>query len=190
MIITWRADQCHRYHSPAAAEIAAIYSTKESAAPDPNDRIMHIQSHDGFLIAIKATSQAADPLTYLLLFPFREHGWGGQRSMEQNYQDAMTIVRKHGKPDIFLTFTANPSWQEILDNLLPNQKPQDRPDVVTQVFNLRVKELLCDIRDLDFFGKVIAYIYTVELQKRGLPHTHLSYSISCRAGQTTHTRAS
>eukprot|EP00794_Sanderia_malayensis_P002159 gene2159-biopygen1933 len=46
---------------------------------------------------------------------------GSQRSMQQNYQDAMTIVRKHGKPDIFLTFTANPNWQGVLDNLLPNR---------------------------------------------------------------------
>eukprot|EP00794_Sanderia_malayensis_P012474 gene12474-biopygen9942 len=72
MIITSRPDQDHRYHSPAAAEIAAIYSTKDGAGPDPNDRIMHIQMRDGYLIDIKATNPAADPLTY----PFGEHGWG------------------------------------------------------------------------------------------------------------------
>eukprot|EP00794_Sanderia_malayensis_P020870 gene20870-biopygen15392 len=98
--------------------------------------------------------------------------------MQQNYQDAMTIVRKHGKTDIFLTFTANPSWQEILENLLPNQKPQDRPDIVTRVFNLKFKQLLCDILDLNLFGKVIAYVYTVEFQKRGLPHTHMILSLA------------
>eukprot|EP00794_Sanderia_malayensis_P013255 gene13255-biopygen10574 len=268
MIITSRADQDHRYHSPAAAEIAAIYSTKDGAAPDPNDRIIHIQRHDGYLIDIKATNPAADPLTYPLLFPFGEHEsksenisqpftyqdccfnsrylvdaftkvegsdltyirthqkdlivesykglmdhlyrgpehqnllaqahnpataqhinigrviilpssfTGSQRSMQQNYQDAMTIVRKHGKPDIFLTFTANPSWQEIVENLLPNQKPQDRPDIVTRIFNLKFKELLCDILDLNFFGKVIAYVYTVEFQERGLPHTHMILSLA------------
>eukprot|EP00794_Sanderia_malayensis_P020808 gene20808-biopygen15344 len=98
---------------------------------------------------------------------------GSQRSMQQNYQDAMTIVRKHGKPDIFLTFTANPNWQDILDNLLPNQNPQDRPDIVARIFNLKFKELLCDILDLNFFGKVVAHVYTVEFQKRGLPDTHM-----------------
>eukprot|EP00794_Sanderia_malayensis_P002293 gene2293-biopygen2036 len=103
---------------------------------------------------------------------------GSQRSMQQNYQDAMTIVRKHGKPDIFLTFTANPNWQDVLDNLLPNQKPQDRPDIVTRVFHLKFKELLCDILDLNFFGKVVAYVYTVEFQKRGLPHTHMIISLA------------
>eukprot|EP00794_Sanderia_malayensis_P002203 gene2203-biopygen1972 len=98
--------------------------------------------------------------------------------MQQNYQDAMTIVRKHGKPDIFLTFTANPNWQDVLDNLLPNQTPQDRPDIVTRVFHLKFKELLCDILDLNFFGKVVAYVYTVEFQKCGLPHTHMIISLA------------
>eukprot|EP00794_Sanderia_malayensis_P013180 gene13180-biopygen10508 len=76
MVITSRADQDHRYHSPAAAEIAAICSTKDGAAPDPNDTIMHIQRRDGYLIDIKATNPAANQLTYPLLFPFGEHGWG------------------------------------------------------------------------------------------------------------------
>eukprot|EP00794_Sanderia_malayensis_P014677 gene14677-biopygen11774 len=76
MIITSRANQNHRYHSPAAAEIAGIYSTKDGAAPDPNDRILHIKKRDGYLIDIKATNPTADPLNYPLLFPFGEHGWG------------------------------------------------------------------------------------------------------------------
>eukprot|EP00794_Sanderia_malayensis_P000981 gene981-biopygen234 len=327
-VITIHGSAYHRTGSQApqssSTEIAAIYNTKDGAASDPNDRIVHIQRPDGYLIDIKATNPAADPLTYPLLFPFCEHGWGtaiaklpavhaqipadqperrqtrltasqfytyriqvqehfsalhlsrplfqqylvdaftkvegsdltyirthqkdlrvesykglmdhlyrraehqnllaqahnpataqhsnvgrviilpssftgSQRSMQQNYQDAMTIVRTHAKPDIVLTFTANPSWQEILENLLPNQKPQDRPDIVTRVLNLKFKELLCDILDLNFFGKVIAYVYTVEFQKRGLPHTHMILSLAeqdkprtlkhiDRRDQNTHTR--
>ncbi len=34
---------------------------------------------------------------------------GGPRCMQQNYQDAMVIVRKFGKPDLFITMTCNPS---------------------------------------------------------------------------------
>ena len=55
--------------------------------------------------------------------------------MFQNYdQDAMTIVRKYGKPDVFLTMTANPWWPEIIENSHPNQKANDRPDIVSRVF--------------------------------------------------------
>ena len=54
--------------------------------------------------------------------------------MQQNYQDAMSIVRKFGKPDLFVTFTCNPKWREIFASLLYGQKPQDRPDIVARVF--------------------------------------------------------
>ncbi|XP_058789586.1 uncharacterized protein LOC131663282 [Phymastichus coffea] len=46
---------------------------------------------------------------------------GSPRHMQQNYQDAMAIVGKTGKPDIFLTMTCNPRWKEIQENLLPIQ---------------------------------------------------------------------
>ncbi len=34
---------------------------------------------------------------------------GSPRVMQQNYQDAMALVRKCGKPDLFLTMTCNPN---------------------------------------------------------------------------------
>eukprot|EP00794_Sanderia_malayensis_P020759 gene20759-biopygen17141 len=37
---------------------------------------MYIQRRDSYLIDIKATNPAVDPLTYLLLFPFGEHCCG------------------------------------------------------------------------------------------------------------------
>ncbi|XP_074096362.1 uncharacterized protein LOC141525697 [Cotesia typhae] len=43
---------------------------------------------------------------------------GSPRNMLQNYQDAMAIVRKHGKTDLFITMTCNPNWKEIKENLL------------------------------------------------------------------------
>jgi len=33
---------------------------------------------------------------------------GSPRSLLQNYQDAMAMIAKFGKPDLFLTFTCNP----------------------------------------------------------------------------------
>lgn len=36
---------------------------------------------------------------------------GSPRNMAQNYQDAMAIVRKFGKPDFFITMTCNPHWK-------------------------------------------------------------------------------
>ncbi|GBM04078.1 hypothetical protein AVEN_247950-1 [Araneus ventricosus] len=50
--------------------------------------------------------------------------------MQQNYQDAMAMVRKFCKPDLFLTFTCNPSWSEILNSMEGVQRPEDRPDII------------------------------------------------------------
>src|SRR6267154_4140181 len=58
---------------------------------------------------------------------------GSPRNMAQNYQDAMAIVRKYGKPDYFITFTCNPKWLEITDNLNYQQSVEFRPDLIARV---------------------------------------------------------
>jgi len=50
---------------------------------------------------------------------------GGPRYMHEHTQDAMTYVRKHGKSDLFTTFTCNPQWPEISADLLPGQAAHD-----------------------------------------------------------------
>ena len=44
---------------------------------------------------------------------------GGPRYMQQLLQDSLAICREYKKPDLFLTMTANGSWPEITQNLLP-----------------------------------------------------------------------
>ena len=46
---------------------------------------------------------------------------GSARHMYQLLQDSLAICREHRKPDLFLTMTANASWPEITNNLLPGQ---------------------------------------------------------------------
>jgi hypothetical protein len=82
---------------------------------------------------------------------------GGPRNMQQNYQDAMAICRKFGKPFLFITMTCNPNWPEIQDNLLDDQTASDRPDLVSKVFYLKLKALQHDILDLGILGKVEAH---------------------------------
>jgi hypothetical protein len=42
---------------------------------------------------------------------------GGPRHMHEYTQDAMTYVRKYGRPDLFITFTCNPTWDEIKEHV-------------------------------------------------------------------------
>ncbi|KAL4104522.1 hypothetical protein QTP88_019817 [Uroleucon formosanum] len=37
---------------------------------------------------------------------------GGPLYMHESTQDAMTYVRVHGRPDLFITFTCNPTWKD------------------------------------------------------------------------------
>jgi hypothetical protein len=98
---------------------------------------------------------------------------GSPRFMQKNYLDAMTIVTRLGRPDLFLTFTANPNWEEISRELLPGQTAADRPDIVARVFYLKLKCFLDDLRARKFFGNVVGHMWTMEYQKRGLPHAHI-----------------
>jgi len=93
--------------------------------------------------------------------------------MVQNYQDAMAICRWACCPDAFVTFTCNPQWLEIKRVLLFGQQPQDRLDLVTRVFKIKLKELINDIHKKHILGCTIAGIYVIEFQKRGLPHAHI-----------------
>jgi ATP-dependent DNA helicase PIF1 len=100
---------------------------------------------------------------------------GSPRHMAALYQDAMAVVRYFGKPDLFVTMTCNPNWPEIKDNLFPGQITSDRPDLVSRVFELKLQELMDDIRKREIFGPVRAFIYVIEFQKRGLPHAHMLF---------------
>ncbi|KAE9047120.1 hypothetical protein PR001_g4343 [Phytophthora rubi] len=89
------------------------------------------------------------------------------------YQDFMAIVREYGKPDVFVTITCNPKWEEIEEKITdPLQSTQDRPDIVARVWQQRLKTLLKDL-DEGVLGRLLVRIYVVEFQKRGLPHAHI-----------------
>ncbi len=98
---------------------------------------------------------------------------GSPRHMQQLFQDSMAIARYFKKVDLFLTMTANPNWEEVTRELLPGQSASDRPDLVARVFQMKKKALLQEILKDGIFGHAVAHVYTIEFQKRGLPHMHL-----------------
>lgn len=102
---------------------------------------------------------------------------GSPRNMFQNYLDAMSIVQHFGKPSLFVTMTCNPSWPEIVE-VLGGANANFRPDVVVRVFKSKLRELIDSIVKRHIFGKVEAIIYTIEFQKRGLPHAHVLITLN------------
>lgn len=83
---------------------------------------------------------------------------GGDRFMQQLFQDSMAIVRYFGKPTLFILSTANPRWQEIQDELLGDQCASDRADLIARVFHLKQQDLLQQLRNNQIFGRFLGMI--------------------------------
>ncbi|XP_021717933.1 uncharacterized protein LOC110685716 [Chenopodium quinoa] len=85
---------------------------------------------------------------------------GSPRLLIQNYHDALAICRWAGPPDIFITFTCNPNWDEIVQylSIIPSQQPEDRPDIIARVFKIKLDELMCDLTERGHFGQTKAGI--------------------------------
>ncbi|XP_063993665.1 uncharacterized protein LOC135171207 [Diachasmimorpha longicaudata] len=63
------------------------------------------------------------------------------QNMQEYIQDAMTYVRHYGRPDLFITFTCNPNWQEIQTLLLPGQQAIHRHDITALFDKIRPEEI-------------------------------------------------
>ena len=98
--------------------------------------------------------------------------------MQQYYQDAMAIMRHTGKPDLFITMTltCNPKWKELKETLKKfpeGTTSNDIRNITVRLFYAKFKMLLNDIIKQNIFGQVLSYVYSIEFQKRSLPHAHI-----------------
>ncbi|XP_030060875.1 uncharacterized protein LOC115471313 [Microcaecilia unicolor] len=137
-----------------------------------NQKLLRVEKYKGLMdhLASESTAPQFTPgQPFILPSTFS----GSPRNMHQNYKDAMAIVRKYGKPDLFITMTCNPRWEEITENLQKGQTPEFRPDLLARVFHLKLKQLLHDICKEHILGIPLAKIHVIEFQKRGLPHAHI-----------------
>ncbi|XP_027066497.1 uncharacterized protein [Coffea arabica] len=79
---------------------------------------------------------------------------GGPRDMKRRYLDAMSL-------------------KEIQHNLKYGEEAQDRLDLVAGVFRAKCEVLRAEIVKKKLYGEVVAFVYVIEYQKRGLPHAHM-----------------
>ncbi|XP_076030510.1 uncharacterized protein LOC143018816 [Oratosquilla oratoria] len=114
---------------------------------------------------------------------------GGPRYMKERQQDALAYVTAYGSPDYFITFTMNPRWPEVLEVVKkfggPGTQGADRPDLMSRIFKLKLDSLMDDLIHKKAFGAVKAYLYSVEWQKRGLPHAHILLWMAVRVTADT-----
>ncbi|XP_072088334.1 uncharacterized protein [Arachis hypogaea] len=75
---------------------------------------------------------------------------------------------------VFVHYTSNPQWEEIQRYCKEkNLKSEDRPDTDCRLFKAKLDKLIKDIHKNKLFGISIVVIYTIEFQKRGLPHAQI-----------------
>ena len=87
----------------------------------------------------------------------------------------MALVAKYGRPDAFITMTASPRWAEVMSNLRPGEQAHNRPDLIARVFRQKLRALLHDLTVEHVMGRVIAFTYVIELQKRELPRARIFF---------------
>jgi hypothetical protein len=98
---------------------------------------------------------------------------GGPRHMQQQYQDSLAIARYFQKVDLFITVTANSAWPEIQQAIREHSNSIDRAEAVCRAFKAKLDTILEDIEKNEIFGPCAARVYSIEFQKRGLPHAHI-----------------
>ncbi|KAH9138735.1 hypothetical protein LEN26_005333 [Aphanomyces euteiches] len=92
---------------------------------------------------------------------------GEPRYMRQRYLDAMAIVRKYGRLDLFITL------ELAKDDYGFKRSPADRPDLSTRMFRLKLLAIEAMLTKGAVLGRQGACVRSVEFQKRGLPHAHI-----------------
>ncbi|GJS92889.1 DNA helicase [Tanacetum coccineum] len=99
---------------------------------------------------------------------------GSPRYMYAHYLNALVICRVHGSPAFFITFTCNIKWPKIEEFMMAFTQltVTDRADIIDRVFEKKVRDYIDFVRDSNTFGTVVGVLYTIEFQKRGLPHCH------------------
>ncbi|GFR05141.1 helitron_like_N domain-containing protein [Trichonephila clavata] len=69
--------------------------------------------------------------------------------------------------------TCNTTWQEITKELTPRQNSLGTHDLTARVFKIKVQKLDALLTKDKIFGDTKYSMYSIEWQKRGLPHVHL-----------------
>nr|GEU62216.1 hypothetical protein [Tanacetum cinerariifolium] len=67
----------------------------------------------------------------------------------------------------------NGSMSSIWKSRPVHHKSPDWPEIGTQVFKMKLTELMDDLTKRHVFGDCYAVVYVIEFQKQGLPHAHI-----------------
>ncbi|KAJ9541777.1 hypothetical protein OSB04_028283 [Centaurea solstitialis] len=164
------------YNLPSASEVAALIVGDIGNTTEKRDIIVEHQT--GRLQQISELHPSYLPLQYPLLFPYGEDGYRvdiphrGITSSNSSKRPNVTMREFFAFmiQDRVNIFSLILNARRLLQQLIVDE---DRPDILCQLFKMKLDALIKDLKDNALFGKVQAVVYTVEFQKRDLPHSHI-----------------
>ncbi|KAL0453518.1 UNVERIFIED_CONTAM: hypothetical protein Slati_1329900 [Sesamum latifolium] len=148
-----------QYNLPTTSEVVALIVGDGQQSRGTRDIV--IEERGRGLQRITELHPSSMAMQYPLLFSYGEDDFRtditrnprSQNSLQPKSRRQFISLREYhayryyGPPDIFLTFTCNPKWSEIQKfvDLIPDQKVEDRIDVVASVFKIKLDELMKDL---------------------------------------------
>ncbi|KAF7807290.1 uncharacterized protein G2W53_039451 [Senna tora] len=148
-LIKKRTTDTRIYNLPTADEIAALIVGDFD--PENVERDIIVEERSGKLQRIDELHPLYLPMQYPLMFPRGEDGYR---------QDVLF----RGE-----TISSNIGKRIVLPSSFTGS---ERPDLLS-LFKIKLNALMKDITKEFLFGTCRADIYTIEFQKRGLPHAHI-----------------
>lgn len=67
-------------------------------------------------------------------------------------------AKKYRRPELFATFTSDPAWIDVINELYSNQQSYDRQDIVCRVFRLNVNKLINLLTKSKICGSIISFV--------------------------------
>ena len=96
----------------------------------------------------------------------------GKKAFKKCFRDAMAIVGRYEKLDLFITVTGNSKWPEI-EEQLDRRKNDNCVHIMNRVFEIKLDSILKDLTERHVLGTAIGHICVIEYQQRGMSHAHI-----------------
>ncbi|GJX96053.1 uncharacterized protein Tco_0351851 [Tanacetum coccineum] len=153
------------YNIPTANEVAGLIVGDFDTCVEQRDIV--IEKHREGLERINIFHPLYLPLPYPLLMPCGQDGYHLEIPHRKNLDNASRQFLVDGytmvETERLYFHCAKPSKLRYME--AHNLSATDCLDVMSRVFKMKLDQLMKDLKDL--------FLYTVEFQKRGLPHVHI-----------------
>ncbi|CAL2249000.1 unnamed protein product, partial [Prunus armeniaca] len=171
-------DDGKQYEQPTCDEIGGLVVGDIGLFDSNRDIVVELQA--GELKRITKLNPKFMSLQYPILFPYGEDGYRPNLKWSNDYKGhepkrervpmrafiAYQIQERgplldtlhYGNPDLFITFICNVKWPEIVRELdtKPGYKGEDRPDLISRVFKMKLDDMISYIKSGEVFGEVEA----------------------------------